>query len=102
MIGTDVRPHCLESSFFVLRRHFLDFPAQRGSSWPLAWLNQPKFHPAGGLTDASAQADLWVRSDLDISAPTQCETWNVPVLSPNSQRDVATSRQLTFHPKWGK
>ncbi len=66
------------------------------------WIN-PNFIPQGGaLTDVSARADLWVRSDLDVSASTQYELWNVPELSPSSQRDVATSIQLTFHPKWSK
>jgi hypothetical protein len=95
MIGTDVRPHCLESSF----SGFLGAAAFKLAS---GMVGSTQISSRRGVTDASAQADLWVRSDLDISASTQYELWNVPVLSPSSQQDVATSVQMTLHPKWSK
>jgi len=96
MIGTDVRPHCLESSFS-------GFPCAAAFKLTTGMVGSTQISSRrGGLTDASAQADLWVRSDLDISASTQYELWNVPVLPPSSQRDVATSIQMTLHPKWSK
>jgi hypothetical protein len=66
------------------------------------WIN-PRFIPQGGtLDDVSARADLWIRSDLSVSAYLQYEDWNIPVLSSIPKTNVTTSFQVTFHPRWEK
>jgi len=61
----------------------------------------PQFIPQGGVVaDVGVRADVRVRADWSISASAQYERWNIPVLAPNTQTDVATSLALTFQPRW--
>jgi hypothetical protein len=62
----------------------------------------PQFIPQGGVqADVGVQANVRVRAEWSVSASGQYERWNIPVLAPNTQTDVATSLQLTFQPHWG-
>lgn len=62
----------------------------------------PQFIPQGGtLADIGVTANVHVRAEWSISASAQYERWNIPVLAPNTQTDVATSLGLTFRPRWG-
>ncbi len=58
------------------------------------------FIGGGHLNDIGVKAELLMRSDLQLSASTQYEQWQFPVLSPQPHIDVTTSVQITFFPHW--
>jgi hypothetical protein len=58
-----------------------------------------QFIPSGGsLTDFSATANYWLRSDLELSGLVQHERWLFPVIQPNVSDNVTAAVQLTFEP----
>ncbi len=60
-----------------------------------------EFIPQGGsLTDAGVRADWTLSRDLAVNAGIQFERWNIPLLAPVPQRNVATTVQLTWRPRW--
>ena len=57
------------------------------------------FIPGGSTQwDWSVSGDLWVHKHFEIQPFLQYETWLIPVLAPNRQRDFTTSLQLTWWP----
>jgi hypothetical protein len=59
----------------------------------------PHFIAGGGsLTNIGASVDLWVHSNLDVSALVQYERWLFPVIQPNEARNVTASLQLSLQP----
>ncbi len=69
-------------------------------SYRHGWIS-PAFIPQGGrLDDITVSASFLVRGDMSVTASTKYEQWNIPILSPTRQTDVATSLQLTFYPRW--
>jgi capsule assembly protein Wzi len=58
-----------------------------------------QFIPSGGsLTDFAVSSDFWVHSTFGVSASVQYERWLVPVIQPNSSRNITAAVQLTFKP----
>ena len=59
-----------------------------------------QFIPEGGsLTDVGPSTDLWVRSNLGLSASVQYERWLFPVIQPNVSRNVTAAVQVQFDPR---
>ncbi|MGH9567986.1 MAG: capsule assembly Wzi family protein, partial [Candidatus Angelobacter sp.] len=59
-----------------------------------------QFIPNGGsLTDFSAKANYWVRSDLEFSGLVQHERWLFPAIQPNASDNVTAAVQVTFEPR---
>ena len=59
-----------------------------------------EFILSGGTeADASVKADLWVRSNFNVSAMVQYEAWTFPVLATTRQSNVTTSIQLSLWPR---
>lgn len=59
------------------------------------------FFPGGGTqTDASIRFEWQLRHDWMANAFVQAERWLIPVLSPNSQKNVTGQLQLTYTPHW--
>ena len=55
----------------------------------------------GTLYDGRGAATFMLSPNLQLSGSVQYERWNYPLLSANSQRDVAVSLQLDFFPLGG-
>ncbi len=62
------------------------------------------FIPGGGsVSDASVSVNWWIHKDWNLSASTQYERWDVPVLASTPQSNWTTSFQVGFWPKsWPK
>ncbi len=59
-----------------------------------------EFIPDGGsLTDLGVSTDIWVRSNLALSAWVQHERWLFPVIQPNASRNVTAAVQILFEPR---
>ena len=61
------------------------------------------FIPHGGtLNDASVKVNYQMASEFTLSAFVQYEEWLVPVLAPQTKKNVTTALQMTFWPRhWG-
>jgi hypothetical protein len=60
------------------------------------------FIPGGGsLSDGSVSVNWWIHKDWNISASTQYERWDVPVLASTPQSNWTTSFQVGFWPSAG-
>jgi hypothetical protein len=61
------------------------------------------FIPHGGtLNDASMKVNYQMASEFALSAFVQYEEWLVPVLAPQTKKNVTTALQMTFWPQhWG-
>jgi len=58
------------------------------------------FLPGGGTqNDASINADFFIRSSFTVSTAVQYERWQIPLLAPGPQSNVAASVQITFLPE---
>jgi membrane-associated phospholipid phosphatase len=56
----------------------------------------------GSLTDFAVKYDFQLRSNLGVSAMIQGERWLFPLITPDAQRNLATSIQVTYWPRrWG-
>jgi hypothetical protein len=55
---------------------------------------------AGGGTqnDAGVSATAWISSSMELTGSVQWEKWNIPVLAPKAQTDIASSLGITFWP----
>jgi membrane-associated phospholipid phosphatase len=86
---------------------------QGEQAWSTYWLssrNTIQFHyrhqkavanfvPSGGtINDAGVSANIWVKSDLELSGLVQYEKWNYPILASGPQTNVSTSVGITFVP----
>jgi len=62
------------------------------------------FIPGGGsLSDGSVSVNWWIHKDWNLSASTQYERWDVPVLASTPQSNWTTSFQVGFWPRsWEK
>jgi len=61
----------------------------------------PKFVPNGGtINDASARLDFWFSRDWSASAFVQYEQWNFPLLAGSLQKNVTTSVQFSYWPRF--
>jgi membrane-associated phospholipid phosphatase len=58
------------------------------------------FIGGGRLVDYTAHGDLMLSSNTALSALLQYEQWRFPLLTPNSQTNIAAGVQLTFQPHW--
>ncbi|MBZ5548468.1 MAG: phosphatase PAP2 family protein [Acidobacteriia bacterium] len=59
-----------------------------------------EFIPDGGsLTDLGVSTDIWVRSNLALSAWVQHERWLFPVIQSNASRNVTAAVQILFEPR---
>lgn len=87
---------------------------QGAQAWTTYWFspkNNLQFHfrhqkvsrefiPDGGsLTDLGVSTDIWVRSNLGLSAWVQYERWLFPVIQPNASRNVTAAVQVLFAPR---
>jgi membrane-associated phospholipid phosphatase len=60
-----------------------------------------EFIPYGGtVNDGGAEASLWLRPDLSLSASVEYEQWKFPVLAPGAETNVTSAVQVTFWPRW--
>jgi len=59
------------------------------------------FLQGGWLDDISLRTDFMLRPELALSASTQYEKWNFPLLVTETKSNVAVSISLTYRPKWG-
>jgi membrane-associated phospholipid phosphatase len=62
------------------------------------------FVPGGGsLTDGSISVNWWIHGDWNLSASTQYERWDIPLLASTPQSNWTSSLQFGFYPKsWPK
>ncbi len=61
----------------------------------------PKFVPNGGtINDASARLDFWFSRDWSASAFVQYEQWKFPLLAGSLQKNVTTSVQFSYWPRF--
>ena len=58
------------------------------------------FIGGGRLVDYTARGDLMLSSNTALSALLQYEQWSFPLLTPNTQTNIAAGVQLTFQPHW--
>jgi membrane-associated phospholipid phosphatase len=56
------------------------------------------FVRGGGYRDFSAKTELFLRKDVSLVGMVQEESWRLPALSPNVERNLATTVQVTFWP----
>jgi Capsule assembly protein Wzi/PAP2 superfamily len=60
-----------------------------------------EFIPYGGtVNDAGAEASLWLRANLSMTASLEYERWTFPVLAPGAETNVTSAVQVTFWPHW--
>jgi hypothetical protein len=60
------------------------------------------FVPGGGtVNDAGVSANVWLKTDLELSGSVQYEWWNYPVLATGQQTNVTSSIGITFMPTGG-
>jgi Capsule assembly protein Wzi/PAP2 superfamily len=58
------------------------------------------FVPGGGsVTDGSISVNWWIHGDWNLSASTQYERWDVPLLASTPQSNWTSSFQFGFYPK---
>jgi len=63
----------------------------------------PGFIPRGGnLTDGSVSVNWWIHKNWNVSASSQYEKWNVPLLASTPQSNWTTSFQVGFWPHSGE
>ena len=56
-----------------------------------------QFIPGGGtVNEGGAQANLFLRPDMSVTASVQYEQWNFPVLAARAHTNVTSAVQLTF------
>lgn len=87
--------------------------AQGEQAWSSYWLSarnkiqfnyrhrkaDSQFLAGGGTVNSVAlKADIWWKSQTEISGSIQYETWNFPALAPRPQSNLTTSLQFTFWP----
>jgi membrane-associated phospholipid phosphatase len=87
--------------------------AQGEQAWSSYWLStrnkiqfnyrhrkaDSQFLAGGGTVNSIAlKADIWWKSQTEISGSIQYETWNFPALAPRPQSNLTTFLQLTFWP----
>ena len=119
MIGTDVRPHCLESRFSVHQQKNLigDWIGREGmgfQGWSTYWFTsrnriqlayrhakvEPDFIPGGEtINDGSVKVNWQLRDDLTALVGVQYEKWRAPILASTAQTNWTSSLDVTFWPR---
>ena len=89
---------------------------QGEQAWSTYWLsprNTIQFHfrhqkavanfvPSGGtVNDASVSANVWLKTNLELSGLVQYEKWNYPILAPGPQTNITSSLGITLVPARG-
>jgi hypothetical protein len=89
---------------------------QGEQAWSTYWLssrNTIQFHyrhqkavanfvPGGGtVNDAGVSANVWLKTNLELSGSVQYEWWNYPVLATGQQTNVTSSIGITYMPTGG-
>jgi hypothetical protein len=59
-----------------------------------------QFIPGGGtLSDFGVSSDIWVHSNVGVSASVQYERWAMPVIQANASRNVTATIELLVNPR---